>query len=263
MKKLKYSEIQNLKKMNFYNKFKIHNFTTNGIYNWQPYLDYFKKINLKNKSLLDVGPGDGFFSRFFLEQGCKVSAYEIKDQKKRDNFNYGNLNKIKKSSDQGGKITKNNSGEFLFNYTNKILKKKINIQYGNIYKLGQIKKKYDIVFCNDVLLHLTDPFRGLVNLKLASKKIVLFSSPIIAPNYKSGSFIKAFLYDCILKIIQFFPIAFFFGHTEKLAFWIPNKSCIEAQIKASGLKLIKGYIIRPDIKHFFSTRPRYVAYCKI
>jgi hypothetical protein len=68
MNKLSNSEINKLKKMNFYNKFKIYNFTTNGIYNWEPYLNYFKKINLKNKSLLDVGPGDGFFSRFFLEQ---------------------------------------------------------------------------------------------------------------------------------------------------------------------------------------------------
>jgi 2-polyprenyl-3-methyl-5-hydroxy-6-metoxy-1,4-benzoquinol methylase len=263
MNKLSNSEINKLKKMNFYNKFKIYNFTTNGIYNWEPYLNYFKKINLKNKSLLDVGPGDGFFSRFFLEQKCKVSAYEIKDQKHRDNFNYGHLNIIKKISDQGKKITKNNTGSFLFNYANKLLKKNIKIQYGNIYDLGKIKKKYDIVFCNDVLLHLTDPFRGLVNLKLASKKIVIFSSPIIAPNYKNSNFIKASIYGIILKLIEFFPIAFFFGHTDKLAFWIPNKSCLEAQVRAAGLKIIKSYIITPSIEDLLSHRPRCIIYCKV
>lgn len=263
MNRLSNLEIRKLKKLNFYNKFKIYNFSTNGIYNWKPYLSYFKKINLKNKSLLDVGPGDGFFSRFFLEQKCKVSAYEIKDQKYRDNFNYGYLNIKKKISDQGKKITKNNTGEFLFNYTNKLLKKNIKIQHGNIYDLGKIKKKYDIVFCNDVLLHLTDPFRGLVNLKLASKKIVIFSSPIISQNFKNGNFIKALIYAIILKLIEFFPIAFFFGHANKLAFWIPNKTCLEAQVKAAGLKIIKSYIIRPSSEDFFSYRPRCIVYCKV
>ena len=52
-----------IKKNEFYHSIEVNNFKIKGFYNWNPYFHLIADlIDFKKKTVLDVGPGDGYFS---------------------------------------------------------------------------------------------------------------------------------------------------------------------------------------------------------
>lgn len=82
--------IDEAKKMVWYHTIELTpDFTTKGIYDWRPYWDKFAFGDLRGKTVLDVGAGDGFFSFEFERRGAKVTALDIPSQEDRDNAKIG------------------------------------------------------------------------------------------------------------------------------------------------------------------------------
>ena len=279
---LKTSQKKILNKYVSYQKIRFSNFTTNGIYDWTPYIDkMFKNLNFKKKSVLDVGPGDGFFLLYFRSKGAKVFANEIKSQNERDNYKFGELNK-KYDSDGNIRIkksTKKQSEDFSIKKIYKTLThKNIKVYNYNIYELSKINKKFDYVFCNDVFLHLTDPLRALYELKQVAKYILLgnclatpldFNSSIEKLKYKFISRISSgevssngIFANQIKKFYNQVPLKIFLGNTKKNAFYFPNYKAINDMIISSGLKIISSKIINPAKVDFLSIRPRCISLIK-
>jgi|TARA_B100001964_G_scaffold237125_1_gene300068 2-polyprenyl-3-methyl-5-hydroxy-6-metoxy-1,4-benzoquinol methylase len=248
-----------IKNNKWYQRFSIEGIETNGLFDWRPYFKNFKneKIIFKNKSLIDVGPGDGFFSYKFKELGAKVTAYDIINQAERDNYNFGEAN-IKFDS-QGNIRKRNSNNNFNFELINKILNLNIDLIYGNIYELSKIKLKYDIVFCNDVLMHLTDPIKAIYNLKNVSKKYVIIGNPIIDDRLKIRN-IKSFISSIGYFFLRKSAISSFLGKSDRNAYWILNKNGFKSLVESAGIKIIDTKIIYPKIEDFFSNRPRMIIF---
>jgi 2-polyprenyl-3-methyl-5-hydroxy-6-metoxy-1,4-benzoquinol methylase len=220
--------------------------TTKGFYDWRPYFKTFEKLtNYKNKTLLDVGCGDGFFSHKFYDLKSKVTGIEIPSQFERDNYIFGELNK--KLHSTGGKKRKSHNFNFLL--LNKIKKRKIPLKYCNIYNLNKLKKKYDIVFCNDLLLHLTDPIRAIHNLITVSKKYIIIGNPIIEDKW----------YNCIYAK----PVVEYLGHKNNNAYYIFNKLSMINLLKSFNLEILKIKIIKPAQNIFYSARHRMIILATI
>ena len=214
---------------------------TKGFYDWRPYFKIFKNlINYKNKTLLDVGPGDGFFSHKFYDLKSIVTGIDIRNQFERDNYIFGEKNK--KFHSTGGKKRGHN---FNFQLLNKIYRRKIPLKYCNIYNLNKLKKKYDIVFCNDVLLHLTDPIRAIYNLISVSKKYIIIGNPIIKNKWYNSFYSE--------------PIVEYLGHKKNNAYYIFNKLAMINLLKSFNLKILKIEIIKPSKDNFYSPRHRMIV----
>ena len=145
---------ESYKNLSFFHKVKLNNGDyTPGLVDIEQLrgLYQFDSISFENKSVLDVGCWDGYFS-FESE---KKGANEVISL---DNPNY-------RWGGMGGY-------DFLHNYYSS----KAKFVTGNVYKLKDSlnDKKFDIVLCYGVLYHLSDPLLALKNLfEVCSDSLIL------------------------------------------------------------------------------------------
>jgi len=229
--------IDEAKKMVWYHTIEIDSgFTTKGKYDWRPYWDKFNFGDLHDKTVLDVGAGDGFFSFEFEKRGGgKVTALDIQEEEECDHVKMGTQKEIdKKTYCRAKKCT-----EFKrkFNIAKNFLDSKVKRVEMNIYDISRASiGSFDIVFCGDVLLHLTDPIRALAKMKGVCKSKIIISTPI----YSTKSFsIYHPLQKLAILMLRNLPLSNFMGATGHGAFWIPTRKCLEAMIIASGFKKTK------------------------
>lgn len=110
--------------------------------------------DLKNKTLLDIGSWDGFFSFESEQRGALVDAMDASEQ-------------------EGG----NWGGTLGFQYAHKDLNSKVNFFEGNIENYKS-EKQYDVVLFFGVLYHLKNPTTALENACKLSKDIILIETAI-------------------------------------------------------------------------------------
>ena len=101
---------------------------------------------LKPKTILDAGCGEGFVLSLLLEHSIKAKMTGID------------------ISSEAIKIAKSNN-------------RKMSLLKGDIYGLSFDDNAFDLVLCSEVLEHLDDPRKALKELKRVSKKYLLLSVP--------------------------------------------------------------------------------------
>ena len=114
---------------------------------WIKFLDKFLPLkNGKSKKVLEMGCGIGAFAKILNERHFKVDAVDV--------------------------------SPFIVERAKKI-HEGINFNIMDIEKNTKITKKYDYIFAFEVLEHLKNPFKVLVNIKkmLKDKGILIFSTP--------------------------------------------------------------------------------------
>lgn len=205
-------------------------FTTKGIYDWRPYWDKFSFGDLRGKNILDVGAGDGFFSFEFEKRGAKVTALDIPSQRDRDNVKIGVQGNYSKEALHRGR----RSVEFKAKFD--IAKKSLNSKVERIeMDLYEMTKEsiglFDIVFCGDVLLHLTDPLRALARIRNVCKEVSIISTPI----YSTLS-VHHPLQKLAILSLRNISLSYFMGATGHGAFWIPTRRCLGDMIIGAGFK---------------------------
>lgn len=181
---------------------------TDGIYDHRPLLKYYGfPESLKGKRVLDVGCADGFFSFEFEKRGAdKVVAL---DAYKNDNFL---LAKEKLNS-------------------------KVEYHLTDAYDLSPAKIGYfDFVFCGTVLIHLSDPFRALRNIRSVIKKGEFVCAADICKTPIEYLFFwwrKAKLFAFLTQTPENQP-----GHVP--GYWVPTVDCLIEMMRKSGFnKIVK------------------------
>ena len=234
MKKI--SNLELIQKLDWYHTIDLGEFITKGRYDWRLYLDDFNLKKLEGKTLIDVGAGNGYFSFEFEKRGALVTATDIFSQSKRDNHKLGvkhKRNDIKIDFSEP------------FNIVKKLTKSKIRRKTINIYDMNPTNiGKFDILFCNDVLLHLTDPVRALNIFSSLAKKIVI------------GTPISTIDQDANGK-----SIAEFWGATGSGAFWLPTLKCLGDMVKSAGMKVYSSKTIILAPEHAECSLPRGIIHC--
>lgn len=150
---------------------------------------------LNKKSILELGPGIGMFTKFFSE-------YKLK--------NYCGIDISEKSCEELRKIYKNY--KFILG---DIVEKE---HYGN--------EKFDLIFAADVLLHVTDEEKYKAVIKQLSKNImddgfIITFDPISLINTRSNSphviirdlkYVEQILDENNLELVAVLPVAFFMNY---------------------------------------------------
>jgi len=147
------------------------------------YTDLINKLNypsMKNKTVLDIGCSDGFFSHYFLTKleaknvlGVDINKYDgsvsfevlnsFKDnyeEKYSEHDDYQILDKDYK------KLGLENSNKYLL--LKKIFDLNMTYSYGSIYDLSEFED-HDVTFCGSLLEHLRDPITALEQLYFKTK----------------------------------------------------------------------------------------------
>ena len=188
----------------------------------------------KKKTVLDVGAGNGFFSFEFEKMGAEVTALDVISQNERDDNRFGEGNMKNGPSHKG--FTPG------FIVAKEILESDVQYTTMNLYDLiSQDGEGFDVVFCNDVLLHLTDPFRALCAFRNVCRSLLVIGTPLYEPKSmkeKAGAY-----------LLRRSSIATFLGAGKNNAFWLPNERCFHDHIIGAGFRIKKTTVFKPEGKH--------------
>lgn len=98
------------------------------------------------KTVLDVGCGEGYTTALIKEEfpGIEISGIELGEKT------------LKKAQ---------------------TIHNRINFEHGSIYDIEKNNESYDLALSSEVLEHLDDPLKGLIELKRVSRRFVIVSVP--------------------------------------------------------------------------------------
>ena len=193
---------------------------TDGMYDHRPFLKYYGfPDSLEGKRVLDIGPGDGFFSFWFEKAGAKevvaVDAYE-------------NPHLIEAKNILGSRI----------DY------RIVDVYDVNPKDLGC----FDMIFCGTLLMHLSDPFRALSNIQnMISDNGVFFLAAVFIPPA-----LQLYLTEHLLLKA---PVAKLIFGRESLgsvaSYWIPSERCLKEMLYKAGfndIRKISSFVLRENYK---------------
>lgn len=160
-----------------------------GVYDHRPKLRYYGfSRSLKNKTVLDIGAADGFFSFEFEKRGAK-EIVAIDTHKHDGSIGHADISPAKilnyvkkyqryqKEKEQFADICKilKIKTPIKILVVKAILNSKVKFRLDSIYNLSNWSKKFDLVFCGDLMEHLKNPLGALENLTAVTKKICIIS----------------------------------------------------------------------------------------
>jgi len=193
---------------------------TPGEYDHRSVLKYYGiPEDLSGKTVLDVGPAHGFFSFEFEKRNAqRVVAVELPRWSDHDGSP-----ELKKTFREGH--TDDTSGDYLhgaLEFAIRVKRSKVERMFYNIYQVSpDTVGVSDIVFCGDLLIHLSDPLRALYALRSVTGECAIISTPLD-------------IFSFNLR-----PRARFHGTLLGQSFWEPNMKCLVQWAMAAGFSRIE------------------------
>ena len=195
--------------------------TTSGTYDLRKMLKHYGiPASLKGKTVLDVGPGHGFFSfEFEARSAERVATAEIPTWSSHDaspvlrqKFVEGNVEQTMDPYLRGA-----------LGFAIEARGSKVQRNFCNVYELSPEKVgTFDLVFCASVLLHLTDPLRAIYAMRTVTREQAIICTGI----------------DTSLHVANQ-ARALFLGTPTGQAFWFPTMTCLEQMALAAGFSQVE------------------------
>jgi tRNA (mo5U34)-methyltransferase len=168
---------------------------TPGFYDHTPALDYFPlPKDLSGKRCLDVATFDGFWAFEMERRGAaEVVGLDIDSWLDLDLPDY-----YKKSQllERAGPVLTTGAG---FKLAHQRLGSKVQRRICNVYDLSPEEfGQFDVVFCGDLLLHLTNPLHAMQRIFSVTKGEAYFMEPYLPATVNGGPviYLDADLSDC-------------------------------------------------------------------
>lgn len=176
---------------------------------------YFQKIilsaipkKLSNKTVLDIGCWDGFYSFECEKRGAKVTAIDNNQQEKFVEEVYGK---------KRVKVTDS------FHVAKKLLMSNVEFRQLDLYNLERLRKKFDIILLLQVFYHLKDPLKALDILYKITNEMLIIESHYIKTKTS-------------VPVMRFYPGQEL--NNDPTNWWGPNIPCLLAMIKSVGFKKV-------------------------
>jgi tRNA (mo5U34)-methyltransferase len=191
---------------------------TPGQYDLKPVLRHYGlPRSLEGRSVLDVGPGHGFFAFEFERRGAQVSTAEIPVWSDHDGSPA-----LHEMFEQAGSVPDAYHHGAL-GLAIEARQSAVKRQFCNIYDLTPARVgTYDLVFCASVLLHLTDPLRALYAIRRVCRDQAIICTGIDTHFHVANQ-----------------SRARFMGTPTGQAFWLPTMKCLRQMALAAGFKRVE------------------------
>jgi hypothetical protein len=179
-------------KANWYHTIRSNNLTTSGVYDIDKVVhNYGFDEDYKGRTVLEVGPSDGYFSFLFKKRGAEiVTAIDSNTYDGQVAINVSNKSRESYEHKYSGYKKEYDDFKYIYDYygvktsnkllvLSKIMSLDVNYLNGSIYNLDNVKN-HDVVFCGDLLEHLRDPISAIEQLynKTNHKCIITVSTAL-------------------------------------------------------------------------------------
>jgi tRNA (mo5U34)-methyltransferase len=192
---------------------------TPGQYDLEPLLpNYGLPESLAGKSVLDVGPGHGFFAFEFERRGAQVTTSELPTWTDHDGSPV-----LKETFAHVPESLGAEYHQGAFGFAIQVRGSRVERRFQSVYELTPERNgTFDLVFCASVLLHLTDPLRALYAMRRVCREEAIICTGI----------------DTHLHVTNQ-PRALFVGTADNQAFWLPTMTCLEHWLLAAGFARVE------------------------
>jgi len=134
--------------------------------------DYIGNVDLKGKSVLEVGPASGYMTFWMERQGAKVTCLDLSEDHKWDFVPFEDVDI------SAHNVARKTHLQRLHNswwFTRSAFKSEAEVSYGTIYDLDKSLGEFDIVTLGAILLHLRDPFKAIENAAAVTKDTIVIT----------------------------------------------------------------------------------------
>lgn len=119
---------------------------------------YLGGIDLRGKTVLEIGPASGYLTFWMERQGATVTSFDLNENQEWDIVPFAGLDRQAAIDSRKAVMRQINNSWW---FTRNRLGAQANVVYGNVYQLDRLAQTFDVVTINSVLLHLRDPFLAL------------------------------------------------------------------------------------------------------
>lgn len=228
---------------------------TKGTYDLRPFLSkYGFPESLEGKTVLDVGASDGFFSFEFERRGANVFAVDTHAYNGRlgiDPSPFARDEYIKKYA----KLTGGNRLLKVKGMTGS----KVKFRYLSVYDLESLGRKFDIVFCGDLIGHLKNPLMALENLRSATKELCVIAISNALPSARLGAKTRKLAGGVIRMLglkgdfVETSDVVLYAGYKSGGSFFHFSPSAFRDALLASGFRKVVTHS-EFDIKNIRTNR---------
>ena len=146
--------------------------------------DYIGGVDVRGKSVLDVGTATGFLSFEAEARGAsRVLSFDMSDVRQQAIVPF--KGKLYTYDQHDAWIRKWKNAYWL---CHRLLNSKADVYYGSIYALPQELGQFDITIVGAVLEHLVDPVSALISIARLTRERMVLVTPLVESNEKIARF---------------------------------------------------------------------------
>jgi len=152
---------------------------------------YLGRVDFHGKTVLDVGPANGYFSFEMERRGAKVVAIDLGQNSDWDVVPHPYLDEENSKANMRDNVRK---VENAFWYAHGLLKSEVELVYGTVYDVPRLIAPVDIALMSNVLQHFRDPLRAIEQVSKIVKETIVITETLW---YESPDFIDS----CSMRLI--------------------------------------------------------------
>lgn len=152
--------------------------------------DYIGGVELKGKSVIDIGTATGFLSFEAENEGAaRVLSFDMADAQQqaflpfKDKLHYNDPERWREHHNVEIEQWKN-----AYWLCHRLLESKAEVYYGNIYDLPIGLGQFDVALIGSVLEHLNDPISALASIARVTRETIVVVTPLIESEDKIAQF---------------------------------------------------------------------------
>jgi tRNA (mo5U34)-methyltransferase len=213
---------QRVSEYSWYHRLDLGNgIVTPGIFDLRPLLPHYGiPASLAGLSVLDVGPGHGFFAFEFEQRGAaKVVTAELPNWIDHDAS--PKMAQVARDVGERGDAYHRGALEFAI----EARQSKVERRFCSVYDLTPERVgMFDLVFCASVLLHLTDPLRALFAIRRVCRDQAIICTAIDTTAHRTHEMFARFV-----------------GTPDGHAFWFPTMGCLRQMLTVAGFARVERF----------------------
>ena len=136
---------------------------------------YLGGVDLKGKTVLEIGAASGFLTLNMEQMGAEVTAFDLNEDYLADNLIPAAQDRKKYLADYRDFMLRLNNSFWLTHEAHGLKAKMV---YGTVYDIPAELDAMDAATCSCVLLHLRDPFRALQNIANQTLDHLIITEPL-------------------------------------------------------------------------------------